>query len=375
MPLIKSRPMLKLARGEGPVLVIWIAAGLLIGFGDGLQSHATSGGAVTIAVLIGLIAIIIWGAFGVVRHADPLALRLGEPYGTLILTAAVTVIEATVIVSAMGTAESASPLARDSAFAVLMIMFNGIVGLCLLLGGLKHREQSFNAAGTQAFLSVALPLSVFALVLPNFTTSTPGPTLSHAQAAVLAMLILALYGVFLTIQTVRHRGFFQDVAGEDSHRGHGSRTRHSTPFHVAALLLTLTPLIFVTESLGKVISPAVAAISAPEAVAGVIAAALVLAPESGAALHAALGNRLQRAVNIALGSALATIGLTMPVVLLVSVWRGQHVTLGLKSEEMVLLLTTLLMSALTFNGARTNVLQGAVHVVMFLVFILLLFDP
>jgi Ca2+:H+ antiporter len=362
-------------RNEGQILVIWIVAGLLIGFGGGLQSRAASGGAVTVAVLVGLIAIIVWGAFGVVRHADPLALRLGEPYGTLILTAAVTVIEATVIVSAMEAAESASPLARDSAFAVLMIMFNGIVGLCLLLGGLKHREQSFNASGTQAFLSVALPLSVFALVLPNFTTSTPGPTLSHRQAAVMAILILALYGVFLTIQTVRHRGFFQDIAGEAAHGGHGAGSGHSVAYHVVALLLTLTPLIFITEGLGRIISPAITAINAPEAVAGVIVAALVLAPESGAALHAALGNRLQRAVNIALGSALATIGLTMPVVLLVSVWRGQYVALGLKNEEMVLLLTTLLISALTFNGARTNVLQGAVHIVMFLVFVLLLFDP
>jgi Ca2+:H+ antiporter len=367
--------MLKFIRHEAQIPTIWIVAGLLIWFGGDLQARATGGGAVTLAVLVGLIAIVIWGAFGVVRHADPLAVRLGEPYGTLILTAAVTVIEATAIVSAMDAAGSASPLARDSAFAVLMIMFNGIVGLCLLLGGMKHREQSFNAAGTQAFLSVALPLSVFALVLPNFTTSTPGPTLSHAQATVMAVLILTLYVVFLAIQTVRHRGFFQDVAAGDAHSGHGARSGQSTTFHVAALLLILLPLIFITEGLGKIISPAIAAINAPEAVAGVIVAALVLAPEAGAALHAALGNRLQRAVNIALGSALATIGLTMPAVLLVSVWRGQYVTLGLKNEEMVLLLTTLLISALTFNGARTNVLQGAVHFVMFLVFILLLFDP
>jgi Ca2+:H+ antiporter len=224
--------MLKFIRHEAQIPTIWIVAGLLIWFGGDLQARATGGGAVTLAVLVGLIAIVIWGAFGVVRHADPLAVRLGEPYGTLILTAAVTVIEATAIVSAMDAAGSASPLARDSAFAVLMIMFNGIVGLCLLLGGMKHREQSFNAAGTQAFLSVALPLSVFALVLPNFTTSTPGPTLSHAQATVMAVLILTLYVVFLAIQTVRHRGFFQDVAAGDAHSGHGARSGQSTTFHV-----------------------------------------------------------------------------------------------------------------------------------------------
>lgn len=366
--------MLRVVRGEAPILFVWMAAGLLFAATAVWRGHDVTGGAL-LALLVGLLGIIIWGAFGVMRHAEVLAARLGEPFGTLILTGAVTLIEVTVILSAMQDGSVATTLARDLVFAVLMIMLNGIVGLCLLVGGIKHREQSFNLPGTHAFLSVAFPLSVFALILPNYTTSTPGPTLSHLQAGILAGLILVLYGLFLSIQTVRHRGFFQELAFEVGHDERGPQSQHSTLFHGAALVLTLIPVVYLTEKLGRIITPAIATIDAPEAVAGVVVAALVLAPELMGAIRAALSNRLQRAVNIALGSAVATIGLTIPAVLLLSLLRHEHVTLGLQGEEMVLLAVTLLVSALTFSGARTNVLQGAVHIVMFLMFVLLLFDP
>jgi Ca2+:H+ antiporter len=366
--------MLKLARTEAHTPVLWTCAILLSLFGDGWVAHPEYGGMISTVLFVILLVVVIWGAFGVVRHAEALAERLGEPYGTLILTMAVTLIEVTVIVTAAHHAPAATPLARDSIFAVLMIMLNGIVGLCLLLGGLRHREQSYNLPGTHAFLAVAFPLSIFTLVLPNFTTSTSGPTLSQSQAAVLAVMILSLYGVFLAIQTVRHRGFFQELAGEEP-ASHQIDITRSTAFHTLALLWTLVPIIYLAETLGRMIDKVGGLVGAPEAMGGVVVAALVLAPESVGALQAALRNRLQRAVNIALGSALATIGLTIPAVLLLGLWQGRQVTLGLPNEEMVLLLTTLLVSILTFSGARTNVLQGAVHVLMFLVFMLLLFDP
>jgi Ca2+:H+ antiporter len=363
--------MLKLVRSEAQIPLLWIAAIAFFSVGDATRGSTLH----TLALFAVLFGAIIWGAFSVVRHAEALADRLGEPFGTLILTLAVTVIEVTVIVTAMQKSAGATPIARDSIFAVLMIMFNGVVGLCLLLGGLRHREQTYNLPGAHAFLAVAIPLSVFALMLPNFTTSTPGPTLSYLQAVVIAVLTLVLYAVFLAIQTVRHRGFFEELAREEGTATRDHKGGRSMAFHTAALLLTLLPVIYLTETLGKIIEHVMRLTGAPAAAAGVFVALLVLTPESVGALHAALRNRLQRAVNIALGSAVATIGLTIPAVLLLGIWESERVTLGLQPEEMVLLATTLLVSMLTFSGARTNVLQGAVHVVMFLVFILLLFDP
>jgi Ca2+:H+ antiporter len=260
-------------------------------------------------------------------------------------------------------------------------MLNGTIGMCLLLGGWRHREQTYNLPGARAFLSVVIPLAVFALILPNFTARAPGPILSTPQAVTIAVLTLALYIVFLTMQTARHRSFFQDPIEADTsalpeappeaaHAG-----AHPIAFHTVALLLTLLPAVYLTEELGHIVDHAVKAMSAPAALAGVIVAVLVLAPEAMGALQAALRNRLQRAVNIALGSVLATIGLTIPAVLILGVFKGTPTILGLGQQEMVLLVVTLVVSTLTFGGDRTNMLQGAVHIVMFLVFGLLLFQP
>ena len=310
---------------------------------------------------------------------EHLAEKLGEPYGTLILTMSVTIIEVAFIVTAIATNTGSSPVARDAVFAVVMIMLNGTIGLCLLLGGLRHHEQTYNLPGARAFLSVVIPLAVFALILPNFTAVAPGPVLSTPQAVSIAILTLALYAVFLAMQTVRHRSFFQDPIEADSSALPEAPTAaehaaaHPFVFHAGCLVLTLLPAVYLTEELGHIVEHAVTAMSAPQGVVGVIVAVLVLAPEAMGALQATLRNRLQRAVNISLGSVLATIGLTIPAVLILGVLKGTPTILGLNSEHMVLLAVTLVVSTLTFGGDRTNMLQGAVHIVMFLVFGLLLF--
>jgi Ca2+:H+ antiporter len=259
----------------------------------------------------------------------------------------------------------------------VMIMLNGTIGLCLLMGGLRHREQSFNLPGARAFLSVVIPFAIFALVLPNFTSVTPGPILSSAQAITIAVLTLALYAVFLAMQTVRHRSFFQDPSEAEASAIPQAphQSEHSVGFHAGCLVLTLAPAVYLTEELGHIVEHAVKALSAPPALAGVIVAVLVLAPEMMSAMQASLRDQLQRAVNISLGSVLATIGLTLPAVLVLGVLKGTPTILGVDQQQMVLLALTLVVSTLTFSGERTNMLQGAVHVVMFLVFGLLVFQP
>jgi Ca2+:H+ antiporter len=372
--------MLKLLRDELQIPAIWLTAALFLLFGDGWLASATTSTALSLFLFTWLFVTIMWAAFGVVRHAEHLADRLGEPYGTLILTMAVTIIEVAFIVTAVATSAGSTPVARDAVFAVVMIMLNGLVGLCLLLGGSRHHEQSYNLRGAQAFLSVVIPLASFALIMPNFTVATPGPILSSSQAVAVAVLTLALYCVFLAMQTRRYSSFFRapdadgDALAEPLHK-HAPAGVNPIAFHTAALALTLAPAVYVTKQLGQTVQHTVLAIGAPVGLVGVIVAVLVLAPESMGALQAALRNRLQRAVNIALGSVLATIGLTIPTVLVLGIMRDAPVILGLGQKEMLLLAITLVVSTLTFGGERTNMLQGAVHLVMFLVFLLLLFAP
>ncbi|MBV9346770.1 MAG: calcium:proton antiporter [Pseudolabrys sp.] len=362
-----------LIRDDSQVPALWLSAALFILFGKAWLASASGNTALTLFLFVWLFGAILWGAFGVVRHAEHLAAKLGEPYGTLILTLSVTVIEVAFIITAVFSGAPNSPVARDAVFAVFMIMINGVVGLCLLLGGLRHHEQNYNLPGARAFLAVLVPLAVFALVLPNFT-QTPGPILSAGQAISIGALTLALYGVFLSMQTARYSGFFKDPDGDDKD-AHDHVSARSVGFHAGALLVTLLPAVFLTEELGHIVERAVSATGAPIALVGVIVAVLVLAPESMGALQAALRNKLQRSVNIALGSVLATIGLTIPGVLLVGGLLGKPIVLGLGPREMLLLASTLLVASLTFGGERTNMLQGVVHLVMFLVFVVLMFAP
>ena len=324
-----------------------------------------------------LLGVIIWLAFGVVHEAEELAHMLGEPYGTLILTLSIVIIEVALIAAVMLGAKEAPTLGRDTMFAVLMIVLNGVVGLGLLLGGLRHHEQSYNLQGAAAYLAVILPLTTIALVLPNFTASTEGGTLTAMQAAVFSLLTIALYGIFLVLQTGRHRGYFIDpgLAGSEPREPGPAPAASSVLRHVALLLANILPIVILSKSLARVLDFGIAALGAPPALGGVLIAMVVFTPEGISALRAIAADQLQRAVNLCLGAAASTLGLTVPAVLVIGLATGQVVTLGLSPANMVLLVTTLILSALTFSGPRTTMLEGAVHLVLFCVFFVLIFSP
>jgi Ca2+:H+ antiporter len=263
-------------------------------------------------------------------------------------------------------------------FAVVMLVMNGFMGLALLLGGLSYREQAYNLQSANAFLVLILPLTVLGLVLPNYTRKTPGPTLSTFQMVVLSIMSVCIYSIFLYVQNRRHRGFFMppeevaDVRAEASESAHHSS--RSTLFHAAMLGLYGLPLVLLAKQMAAPLDALVIQLGAPVTLSGFVMAVLVLTPESIAAIQAARENRLQRSVNILLGSVLASIGLTIPLVIAVSLATDRHLVLGLDPPEMVILLLTLVTSTLTFSLPRTNVLLGCVHLLLFGVYFMLIFD-
>jgi Ca2+:H+ antiporter len=330
-----------------------------------------------IGIFLWLFAIIVWSAISVARHADCLAIKLGEPYGTLILTLSAISIEVVMVSTAMLHGENNPTLGRDSIFAVIMIALNGLVGLCLLLGGLRYREQHYNLQGVNAYLNVIIVLAVLGLILPNFTTSTSGPTFSTEQEIFLAAVSVLLYAIFLFIQTMRHRGYFMDssdnaVGASSAH--HPVQIR-STPFHATMLLLYLVAVIFLAEKFAIPLDNSIEKFHMPQAFGGAVVAALVLSPEGFDGLRASLRNQLQRSINILFGSVLATIGLTIPAVLTIGFITKRPVALGVQGGNLPLLLLTLAVSVVTFTSRKTNVLQGCVHLLLFAVFVLLIFVP
>ena len=312
--------------------------------------------------------------FAAVHHAEVVAHRVGEPFGTLVLAVAVTVIEVALIVSVMIGVDGKTALARDTVFAAVMIVCNGIVGLCLLMGGARHREQGFQVQGASAALAVLAALTTLTLVLPNFTRTVPGPYFSVSQLVFVAIVSLVLYGAFVFVQTVRHRDYFLPVGGGDE--AHASPPSGSTAAVSSGLLLgSLVAVVGLAKMLTPSVEALISRLGWPAAVVGVVIAALVLLPEGLAALRAARANRLQTSLNLALGSALASIGLTIPAVAVVSIAFGQPLELGLDPEDQVLLALTLLVGVITLGTGRTTVLQGAVHLVIFAAFLFLAVVP
>ena len=328
------------------------------------------------AVFVFLFGMIVLGAISVVRHADHLAATLGEPYGTLILTLSIASIEIVTIAIVMLTGEPNPTLARDTMFSVVMIVFNGLIGVALLLGGLRYREQEVNLQGVNAYLSVIVSLAVFGLIMPNYTVTTPGPTFSKGQEVFLIVMCVGLYAVFLAIQTTRHRSFFllpaQDGSGAIGESAVHDAGARSVRYHVIALVTCLALVIYLTEQLAILLNHGLDVLGAPPAMGALLVAILVLAPEGLGGIKAALANRMQRSVNIFLGSVLATLSLTIPAVIILGLLGDQRVVLGLEGTEEILLSLTLLVSLITFTSGRTNVLQGAVHVMLFLAYIMLI---
>src|SRR6516164_8866803 len=328
------------------------------------------------AIFLWLFAVILWSAIRVVRHADCLAIKLGEPYGTLILTLSAISVEVVMISTAMLHGENNPTLGRDAIFAVIMIALNGLVGLSLLLGGLRYREQHYNIQGVNAYLNVIMALAVLGLVLPNFTTSTSGPTFSTEQEIFFVTMSLPLYATFLLIETLRHRGYFVEAKETAAkHSPHHLPRVQSTRFHALMLVLYLGVVIFLAEKFAVPLDNSIEQFHMPQAFGGAIIAALVLSPEGLGGITASLHNQLQRSINILFGSVLATIGLTIPAVLIIGLLTKKSVALGLQGANLPLLLLTLAVSVVTFTSRKTNVLQGCVHLLLFAVFVLLIFVP
>jgi Ca2+:H+ antiporter len=347
-------------------------------FGTGDRLVEIIGHPVTlIVVFLWLFAVILWSAVSVVRHAECLAVKWGEPYGTLVLTLSAITIEVVMISAAMLHGQNNPALGRDAIFAVIMIALTGFVGLVLLLGGLRHGEQYYNLEGVNSYLNVIMTLAVLGLVLPDFTTTTGGPTFSTGQQIFLVVACLFLYAIFLLIQTMRHRGYFTEseraTVSPDS-PDHALHVR-STAFHAPMLILYLIVVILLAEKFAVPLDNSIEKFGMPQEFGGAIIAALVLAPEGIGAIRADLRNQLQRAINILFGSVLATIGLTIPAVLTISLITKRPVTLGVQGGNLPLLLLTLAVCVVTFTSRKTNILQGCVHLFLFAVFVLLIFSP
>lgn len=314
-------------------------------------------------------AALVSAVLSAVHHAEVVAHKLGEPYGTLLLAVAITVIEVGLIISLMltGGPETAA-LARDTVFAAVMIIVSGIVGLCLLIGGLLYKEQVFRLHGANAALTTLAAIVVLTLILPNYTLSEAGPLYSTSQLAFIAIVSLVLYGTFVFVQVIRHRNYFLDAADNSDPALHSTSTE-VTIMSTLLLLICLITVVLLAKSLAPDIEAAVIALGAPHQLVGVIIASIVLLPEGLAAIRAARKNLFQTSLNLALGSALASIGLTIPAVAILSLLTGWTLILGIDMKSTLLLLLALFVSSLSLATGRTNVLQGVILLVIFAVYL------
>ena len=360
-------------RAELPMICGLIVTAV-VHFAGHRWTHDFSNLAVTSAIFVMLFAVMIWCAFGVVRHAEELAHYCGEPYGTLILTLSAVVIEVTIMATVMLSGEPNPTLPRDTVYAVLMIVLNVMIGVSIIAGALRHRQQQYSLQGAIAFLAVITTLAVISLIIPTFTRSTPDSSVTPVQAVAFAILTALLYGGFLAIQTMRHRAFFTDAdSAEPAHES--AAPVYPAWAHAVLLLLTLLPVVLLAESLALIVDFALDKMHAPATIGGIVIAILVLAPEGLSSFRAAAQNRLQRSVNLSLGSALSTIGLTIPAMLVISLFTGTPLQLGLAPADAILLGLTLVIAQMTFSGAPTNILLGGVHLVLFATFLVLIFSP
>jgi len=365
MPAGSSR---KIARARWPILVP-VAA---------LATLAVSYFFPVVGALAAVCGVaLVGGVVAAVHHAEVVAQRIGEPFGTLVLALAVTAIEASLVISLiLGGGEHADVLVRDTVYATVMIIATGVIGLCILLGSIRYREQKFRIEGAGPAFAALAALAVLVLIMPAFTVSTPGATYSTGQLAFVAVCSLSLWCVFVFFQTISHRDYFLPLgplAGAAEHAPPPTRSR--ALLSLALLFVALTAVILLAKQLSPTIESAVSALEAPRVVVGIAVALLVLLPESIAAARAALANRLQTSLNLALGSALATIGLTVPVVVAVCIAFDLPIVLGVDAKDIVLLTLTLLVGAVGIGSGRANLMYGAVQIVIFAAFLFLALVP
>ncbi|AEC20782.1 calcium/proton antiporter [Pusillimonas sp. T7-7] len=366
----------------------WLVVGLFMAFGAewlGEPLSTTTAAVVFIVLFITILA----ASFGVVREADHLAHQLGEPYGTLILTLSIVAIEVILIASVLLGPGEFPTIGRDSIFAVMMIILNLVMGICLIAGSTRHGDQEFNAQGAVAYLSMIVLLTGLALVLPNYT-SIMGE-FSATQAVGMSVLTALLYGIFLWMQMRSHRRYFvqpppgsmtiQTVthapqAEQDTRiSAPGAHATRALMIRSCVLLALILPIVLLAHYLAIVTDFGIAASGAPVAVGGVLIAIIVFTPESITAVKAAMNNEMQRAINLCLGAFVSTVGLTVPAVLVIGLITGKQVIMGITNADTVLFIITAALSMLTFNGQRTSPIQGVMHLTVFAVFGLLLFYP
>lgn len=346
-----------------------------------IAAAAVLGAAFLLTPGVGLITVcalaLVGAVIAAVHHAEVVAHRVGEPFGTLVLAVAITVIEVALIISLMlAGGDDKAMLPRDTIFSAVMIICTGVVGVCLLVGGLHHHEQSFHLDGANSALAALVALAGLSLVLPTFTTSAGEGIYTLSQLAFVGVSSLVLWAAFVFVQTVRHRDYFlppADAANEDVHALPPTVAQAWASFGL--LIVSLVSVVGLAKQLSPTIEAGVAAMGAPKAVIGIAIALLVLLPETWAAVRAARADRLQTSMNLALGSALASIGLTIPAVVLASVLLDLPLVLGLAPKDIVLLTLTFLVSTITLATGRTNVMQGAVHLVLFAAFLFLALVP
>ncbi len=354
-----------------PVCALILIVGWLCRFA--LAAESVSGAAIAFAFVAFFMSALL-AAISATRHAEHLAVRFGEPYGTLMLTLSAISLEIATVLTVMLHHPDTPTFARDTMFSVVMIVLNGIIGVALLVGGLRHHEQSYNLRGANAFLSLLIPLATLALIWPVFTITTGSGTLSLPQKLFLLVMSLLLYAAFLVIQTRTHTSFFVEESEAMEHTL-PTRPAHGWPWHAALLVIYLVLVVLTAKLFALPLEAGVARLSLPNAIAGFAVALLVLAPEGIAAIRAARLNQMQRAINIGLGTALSTIALTVPAVLLIDLTLGRAAVLGLGSANMMLLVLTFGVSILTLGSGRTNALQGLVHLLLFLTYVVLIFSP
>ncbi len=365
--------MIRKLRQEYPLLLGSLTVVLFLGPGKDWLYGLSSKPAWAVAYFLVLFVIMLWSSFKVVDHADQLAIKLGEPFGTLVLTLAVILIEVILISSVMLAGEGNNPtLGRDMMFSVVMIVLNGLIGIVLIIGGIKHFEQKFNQQGAQTYLMILIPLATFSLILPNYTQSTEQGTFSTTLTWFEIAITLLLYLTFLFAQTYRHKDYFVYSYSEALHDEH--HAPNSMSYHSVLLITYMVVIVLLSKKLGKIIDFGINEVGAPVALGGLIVAIVVLAPEGLAAVKASVKNNLQRSINICLGSGLSTISLTVPAVLLIGLWSERKVILGLGPEESFLLVLTFAISIVNFSSNRSNFVQGMVHMALFLVYMALIFD-
>ena len=325
-------------------------------------------------------ALLAGAVLAAVHHAEVVAHKVGEPYGSLVLAVAVTIIEVALIVTLMiSGGEKTQSLARDTVFAAVMITCNGILGISLLVGALRRRIAVFNPEGTGGALAAVATIATVSLALPSFTTSRPGPEFSPAQLAFAAVASLAIYLLFVAVQTRRHRDYFLPIttAGKviDEEEHANPPSSRDALVSLGLLLVALIAVVGLAKGVSPSIEAGVASAGLPQSVVGVVIALMVLLPETIAAVRAAVRDRVQTSLNLALGSAMASIGLTIPAIAVAMIWLQGPLLLGLGGSQLVLLALTMVVSTLTVVPGRANVLQGGVHLGLFAVFLFLAASP